>query len=101
LLIISSGCYYRNVTLLKDTSLTKSLFEANEEALRLTNPLKEWVEELKQDPKLKSYLGYMPPKVDLNFLVNLVRDKGTLYPSYLIYCSKFSMKPLYEIYFGA
>jgi P4 family phage/plasmid primase-like protien len=87
------------LTLLKDTSLTKSLFEANEEALRLTNPLKEWVKELKQDPKLKSYLGYMPPKVDLNFLVNLVRDKGTLYPSYLIYCSKFSMKPLSHMKF--
>lgn len=89
---------YRRLT---DLSLTKSLLEANKEALRVTNPLKEWIEELEINPSHKSYLGYTPPKVDVNYLINLVRDKKTLYPAYLIYCAKLSLKPLSNIKFSS
>lgn len=84
---------------LKDLSLTQSLVEGNLEALRSTNPMKEWVEELKVDPTYKSYVGFTPSKTEVNFLINLVRDRKTLYPAYLIYCAKFSLKPLSHIKF--
>lgn len=85
--------------LLKDVSLTKTLLEANSEALQVMNPLRGWLEELDVDPKHKTYLGYTPAKLDLNFLVNLVRDRKTLYPAYLIYCAKLSLKPLSNMKF--
>ena len=85
--------------LLKDVSLTKTMLDANKEALQIMNPLKGWLEELDIDPKHKTYLGYTPTKLDINFLVNLVRDRKTLYPAYLIYCAKLSLKPLSHLKF--
>eukprot|EP00892_Ulva_mutabilis_P009071 jgi/Ulvmu1/6536/UM003_0170.1 len=66
----------------------------------MTNPLKEWIEEMKIDPNVKSYIGYTPAKSNLDFLINLVRDKGTLYPSYLIYCMKRSIRPISHVKFS-
>lgn len=86
---------------LKDLSLTPSLLGLNTENIQLLNPLKEWIEELDLIPGHKSYIGYTPAKIDMNFLVNLVRDKKTLYPSYLIYCAKRSLKALSHVKFGS
>ena len=89
----------RAYTLLKDMRLTKSILNANEEALSLMNPMKGWIEELSIDPNQKTYLGYTPAKLDLSYLINLVRDRKTLYPAYLIYCAKLSIKPLSNMKF--
>lgn len=86
--------------LLTDLSLTASLAKVQEEVVSLTNPLKEWIEEMKIDPNAKSYIGYTPVKGNLDFLINLVRDKGTLYPSYLIYCTKRSIRPVSHVKFA-
>lgn len=85
--------------LLTDLSLTASLLTVQEEAVSMTNPLKDWIEEMKIDPNVKSYIGYTPVKSNLDFLINLVRDKGTLYPSYLIYCMKRSIRPVSHVKF--
>lgn len=86
--------------LLTDLSLTASLLKVQEEVVSMTNPLKEWIEEMKIDPNVKSYIGYTPVKSNLDFLINLVRDKGTLYPSYLIYCMKRSIRPISHVKFS-
>lgn len=85
--------------LLTDLSLTASLAKVQEEVVSLTNPLKEWIEEMKIDLTAKSYIGYTPVKGNLDYLINLVRDKGTLYPSYLIYCTKRSIRPVSHVKF--